>query len=111
MFLGLDISDLRSVRNAMWSARNKWFDIGLELNIDSGTLDVIYQNERDMGRCLMEMLTVWLRTESKPTWTALAKALRSASVGHHALAEQLLVPGKPMCVWYKLYITHIYCQE
>jgi hypothetical protein len=35
------------------------------------------------------MLTTWLREHPQPTWSALAEALRSPSVGLYHLAEEI----------------------
>ena len=78
----LTIKDLRKVQRAAWNARTKWYNIGLELEIEG--------NNKDIDNCFMAMLTTWLKTvDPKPTLTALAEALRSPMVGHEHLAEQL----------------------
>ena len=35
------------------------------------------------------MLTKWLREHERPTWSALAEAVRSPSVGHSHLAQEI----------------------
>ena len=86
----LTIQDLRKVRGATWDARTEWYDIGLELGIHPAKLEEIkkdYSLTKDQFRA---MLTTWLKTVNpKPTLAALAEALRSPSVGHGHLAEQL----------------------
>ena len=81
------------VQRAAWDARSKWYNIGLELNIDPGTLDTI---KRDNDYCddqFRALLTTWLKmvTEPKPTWEALAEALRSPTVGYEHLAEHCMM--------------------
>ena len=90
----LSIKDLCMVQRAAWDARSKWYNIGLELNIEPGTLDTI---KRDNDYCddqFRAMLTTWLKmvTEPKPTWEALAEALRSPTVGYEHLAEHCMMP-------------------
>jgi hypothetical protein len=87
----LTTTDLSIIQNATWDARSKWCNIGLGLGIPVATLEAICSsNQGDCERCYTKMLTEWLRRASpKPTWTALAEALRSRSVSMEHLAEQL----------------------
>ena len=83
--------DLREVRSAIYSVRDKWYDIGLELNISFRTLNVIKtdcpQNSAD---CLREMLVEWLsRTSPAPSWSSLVEALSSEPVGEKRLAKKI----------------------
>lgn len=77
---------------AAWLARSKWKNIGLELQIDVGTLDAIERsNQGIVEDCFRDMLKTWLRMAwPKPTIEALAKALRSPTVGFVQLAEEIL---------------------
>ena len=85
------MKDLRKVQRVTWEARAKWYNIGLELEINPGTLDVIQGNNRDIDDCFRAMLTSWLKmVQPKPTLAALAEALQSPTVGFGRLAEQIL---------------------
>ena len=85
------ISDLRKIQRSVWGARAKWYNIGLELDIAPGTLDVIQGNNRDIDDCFRAMLMTWLKTvQPKPTLATLAEALQSPTVGFEHLAEQIL---------------------
>ena len=84
-------NDLRKVRDSVWEARVQWYDLGLELDISPDTLDAIeVANGQNPDRCFRAMLTKWLREHERPTWRALAEALRSPSVGQSNLAEEIL---------------------
>ena len=86
----LDASDLGGVYQAVWKARAKWYNIGLGLKIDQGTLDSIKGSNNDDGDQLREMLNVWLkRCQPKPAIAVLAETLRLHTVGHGRLADQL----------------------
>ena len=90
----LTIDDLGDVLESVWEARSKWYNIGLKLGVSVGTLDSISkaanQNPDD---CLTAMIKDWLRNgKPKPTWAAVAKALKSPMVGYAQLAEQLPPP-------------------
>ena len=88
----LSTKDLRKVQRAAWDARAKWYNIGLELDIDPGTLDTIKGNNDNIDDRFRAMLTTWLKmVEPKPTWEALAEALRSPPVGYEHLAERCIM--------------------
>ena len=82
--------DLGNVVEEVFDAHAKWYDLGLQLGVQGGTLDGIrnqFQNPKD---ALREMLMVWLKmVDPKPTWTALIDALRSRTVGKYQLAQAL----------------------
>lgn len=69
----------------------QWYNLGLGLDITPDTLDAIeLANGQHPDRCFRAMLTKWLRDYEKPTWRALAEALRSPSISLGHLAEQIL---------------------
>ena len=88
----LSIDDLCDVLKTVWEARVKWYFIGLELGISPGTLKAIKKNNnQDPDECLTAMLEYWLNNgKPKPSWAAVAKALKSPMVGNAELAEKLL---------------------
>ena len=91
----LSIKDLSRVQEAVWDARAKWYNIGLKLDIDPGTLDTIKGNSDNIDDRFRAMLTTWLKMiNPRPTWGALAKALRSPTVGYERLAERCVMPPK-----------------
>ena len=84
---------IKEVQRAAWDARSKWYNIGLELNIDQGTLDVIEGDGKSTDKQFRAMLTTWLKmVDPRPTWEALAEALRSPTVGYEHLAECCVMP-------------------
>ena len=87
----LTITDLRKVQKAAWDSRDEWYNIGLELSIDPGTLDAIRSDHAKTKDCFREMLITWLKmVQPKPTLAALAEALQSPTVGFEHLSEQVL---------------------
>ena len=87
--MALSIKDLKKVRGLLHPIRDKWYDIGLELDIDPDILDSIRDRCSDTKECLIERLKVWLGScEAPPTWEALKEALQADPVGEMALAEQ-----------------------
>ena len=86
----LTTADLRNVRNSVWDARTKWYDIGIELKIDVSVLESIEQDKDNVGSRLTAMLTGWLRqTTPSPTWKALVEALKNPTVECGHLAESI----------------------
>ena len=87
----LTVDDLAAVQRAVWEARSKWYNIGLELGLTVGTLDAIKQsNHYDIDGCFTEILKQWLRNfKLEPTLNSLADALKSPTVGLAQLAEDI----------------------
>ena len=87
----LTIDDLREVCNAVWAARNKWYDIGIQLGLKATDLDEIEENyPRNIGKCFSKMLMLWLRgVNPPPTWSAMVDALKIPAVGLGDLAEEV----------------------
>ena len=85
------VDDLASVQRVVWEGRAKWDFIGLELGLSPGTLDATkLANQGDPDRCLMETLKKWLSSpELHPSWSRLAEALRSPTVGMGDLADKI----------------------
>jgi hypothetical protein len=84
-------TDLRRVQDTIWEARTQWYNLGLGLDIAPDTLDAIeLAKVGNPDRCFTAMLTKWLRENPRPTWSALAEALKSRSVGLSQLAEEVL---------------------
>ena len=82
------------MQNSILEARTQWYNLGLGLEITSDSLDAIeLANMGKPDRCFRAMVTQWLRQDSpRPTWSALAEALRSPSVGLSHLAQEILAP-------------------
>lgn len=88
--LQLTVSHLKVLRDFLYGVSTKWYDIGIELGMDIGTLlKIQHRYGSDSVICLREMLTIWLKSaDPHPSSTALADALRAKVVGESALAEQ-----------------------
>ena len=87
----LSINDLQNIQRTVWEARAKWYNIGLELKIDPGTLDVIKGDSDSIADRFRGMLSTWLgRDQLRPSLSSLAEALCSPIVGYKHLAEQIL---------------------
>ena len=82
---------VKNARSVLYPARANWKNIGIELEVDMGTLNAIEEHCRNNpDKCLPKMLDHWLKqVDPPPSWEALAKALESAPIGEGHLAEQI----------------------
>ena len=82
---------LKTLFNALYLVRAKWYNIGLQLDISFNELDNFQKMYSDTSDLLREMLKYWLQTatDPHPTWEAVVEALRSCVVNEIDLAAQL----------------------
>ena len=67
----------------------KWHQLGVQLEIDSATLNTIeYNHPRDAQRCMTEVITMWLQNAPECSWAKLAQAVKAID-GYTVLAEKL----------------------
>lgn len=85
------MQDLKTVRQILFPARNKWYDIGVELGLEVPFLDAIRSNHRGVPPdCLTSMLANYLkRFYPRPTWEDLAAALKQITVAEHQIAKMI----------------------
>ena len=82
--------DLKSLHCELHPVSDKWFSLGVQLQVPIETLKFIRRENLPMTERLLEMLTVWLKcTNPPPTWNILTEALESPPVGERLLAQQL----------------------
>ena len=82
--------DLKSLQSELHPVTDKWYSLGVQLQVSVETLKCIEVEHHQMNRCLLEMLTVWLKcTNPSPIWNILTEALESPPVGERLLAQQL----------------------
>ena len=68
----------------MWDYRARWKSIGIELRVDTGTLDAIEADNRKVNDCLQEVIKYWLRNSPRPTRETIKVALQSKLVSNAA---------------------------
>ena len=87
----LTLSNLATVRDALFDVRSKWEDIGIELLLSKNDTDAIKKEKgNDVVGCLTEMLSVYLkRANSEPSWSSIIAAIKARAVGESQLAEEL----------------------
>ena len=73
----------------MKPACDKWYEIGLALNLERLDLEWIERENRfNLVRCLQTVISLWLKRVSPPsTWTSLVVALRQPEFGLRWLAN------------------------
>ena len=86
----LSINDLREIIDQTWEARPQWYNVGLGLGISADNLDAMQiNNQGNCDACFREIFKKWLRNHRRPTWSLLAEALESPSVGMAELANKI----------------------
>ena len=85
----LSKGDLKWLVEQLHPVRAKWYELGLQLGLSSGDLDVIKKNRNsDASSAFMEMLKQWLAGEN-PSREALAKALQTKCVDEGRLVQDI----------------------
>ena len=79
------------VREELFKARTKWYDIGLALKVPVNTLDSIKLDVQfgDHSDKLRETLKVWLKTAAEPSWQDVVGILKRPVVGEPKLASDI----------------------
>lgn len=82
-----------------------WHSLGVNLGLRGYELHKIEQNyPRNNNRCKNELLDLWLRKTTKPTWEAIAKAL--CLMDEHVVADGIrkkyCSPSTPAGIYFLL---------
>ena len=87
----MGIDDLNDIVNALERSNfsaNKWFSLGLKLDVSHNDLETFEMNyPRDAQRCLTKCLAKWLQS-GKATYTGLVNALKN--MGENLVAKNIL---------------------
>ena len=82
--------DLLNVMEELADVRAKWYNIGLGLGLDVGTLNCIKTENSNASDCLRETLMKWLSTyPPPPAWSKVVETLRTKTVDEAKLAADL----------------------
>ena len=85
----LTLKDMQAVTNILWGIRAEFYNLGMNLGVDEGTLSVA-KREGDVGDALNLVIKTWLqKSDPKPTWKALIQALRKSNINKGALADEI----------------------
>lgn len=83
--------NMREVLDYFWIYRARWKLIGIQLGIDTSTLDVIEKDNHDSEDRLVKLISRWLHgNKPKPTRNAMASAVQSQQVA----GEVSSIPGE-----------------
>lgn len=92
----LSIDNTREVLEVLEPVATRWKWIGIALNLNTCTMDVIDEEFNTVDDKLSKMTTLWLKqaydteTYGKPTWPVLIEAVRSKIGGNNkALADEI----------------------
>ena len=85
----LTLNDLGLLLEELMVVCQKWYVLGLMLNVSVQTLDRIRAQFPDSRDQLLEMLKTWLITSDNASWKTVTDALRSKSVEAYQLAGGL----------------------
>ena len=88
--------DLATLVNELHHVRAKWYDLGIQLRMETSHLDAIETQHRgNPDKCQRQMLSDWLKTSSPPpTWQRVVDALCCPVIDKKSSGERL---------------RHIYC--
>ena len=82
---------LKDLLEELVKISHKWYDLGVRLELEEGTLKTIKSNHPENAQHrLSEMLSTWLKAEPRATWHTLCAALRSETVDEKELATNLV---------------------
>ncbi len=85
----LEPNDLVTVLTELHDDSDRWYNLGLALNLTPGALDAIKGPYKDPKECLRETIKEWSNTSPDPSWVVLVQALRSPIVGRESSARRL----------------------
>ena len=70
--------------------QDKWFQVGIQLNIDLATLNAYKTQSSDPMRCYTSVFAEWKRAGELPyTWATIIEALESAAVSEKDTASNV----------------------
>ena len=90
--MDLSVKYLKRVLNELSDAKSKWYNIGIELELDISELESIKKDKRESTYdCFRETIVAWFKSISQipKTWSTLAEALKAPLVGFGQLATQI----------------------
>ena len=68
----------------------KWFQVGIQLNIDLATLNAYETQSSDVMRCYTNVFAEWKRAGEPPyTWATIIEALESDAVSERDTASNV----------------------
>ena len=88
--MALTVDDFADVQSALWEARSKWFNIGVQLRVKVTDLKAIdCEPGLDLEGKFRKMILSWLEHGQRCTWAALREVLMHKTVDLPELAWQI----------------------
>ena len=113
--------NLKNLLNELADASNKYYEIGIQLNISGEMLKQIEKDYKDTNRRFSEMLSCWLHGNGDNiSWDPVISALKSPFVGYKTLAaalEKKYVSSKEITstltqgIYIMLHVCHIWASH
>ena len=69
--------------------RGKWYEIGLSLQVCRNVLEDLKHSPDNDQRKLMNVINMWLNSQSSVTWETLITAMKSPVVNKKAIANKI----------------------
>ena len=83
-------SSYGKAHDLLWSARKDWYNLGIALEVDPNTLEVIkITNQNNCNVCFNAMLKSCSETNHSITWSGVCEALKKPSVARNDVAESI----------------------
>ena len=73
---------------ALFKVADQWFNLGLQLDVDSNDLKRIHSTLQNNTEKLREMLTVRL-AQGDLTWDQITEALENRTIGQQVIANEI----------------------
>ena len=90
--MALTVGDFADVQSALWEARSKWFNIGIQLHLKVPDLEAIdHEPGLDLVGKFNRVIIYWLEHGQLCTWSALGEALKHHTVGLPNLARKIKI--------------------
>ena len=85
----LCLDDLKWLVEELYPVQSKWYELGLQLEIPPGSLDVIKKDNAETSAAFREMLKQWVNGK-EASLEKLSGALQTKSVGQDRLGLDIL---------------------
>ena len=86
----LDEDDLSYLLSLLFGISDKWYDIGLSLQVRRNVLDEIKQSEDNNYIKLKKVINIWEETKSSPdTWETIITAAESPVINNKEIADRI----------------------
>ena len=88
MFTGT-VPTLKAAINALHSVCDKWYNIGVQLEVPTFQLKIIEKKTNDLMDQLRDTLDYWMSNDLSPSWSQIVDALKAPSVGENRIANEI----------------------